>query len=235
MLLANLAKSPSLERLITLKRAPVPELSPSPLAVTQLIELFNAGTTGKFNKDATYDYLAYLFGDLAKVYYPPLGPTPRPHHPNIHSSPLVPRVHDAPHDPHPQSILLSARPPPPHPPAHHLRLPAPPPRNRLPPQKPRPPPPRPPLPPPTRRLHPPLPPPPPLLPHPRRHLRRRNGEIARRVSLSRCFAPAGKGCADFEIAPRDYVLVGYEGREGREEGDGSEWVLSCYSGVAFAD
>ena len=67
MLLANLAKSPSLERLITLSRTTIPFLSPSPRAITQLIELFNVGATRKYNKDATYEYLAYLFADLAKV------------------------------------------------------------------------------------------------------------------------------------------------------------------------
>ena len=67
MLLANLAKSPSLERLVSLRRKTIPALSTSPLAITQLLELFNVGATGKFNKDATYDYLAYLFADLAKV------------------------------------------------------------------------------------------------------------------------------------------------------------------------
>ena len=72
MLLANLAKSLSLERLITLHRTTVPALSPSPFAITQLLELFNAGPTGNYNKDATYNYLAYLFADLAKVRCMPL-------------------------------------------------------------------------------------------------------------------------------------------------------------------
>ena len=67
MLLANIAKSPSIERLIPLKRSKIPDLSPSQLAITQLIELFNRGANGSYNKHATYDYLAYLFADLAKV------------------------------------------------------------------------------------------------------------------------------------------------------------------------
>ena len=71
MLLANIAKSPSIERLIALKRSKVPDLSPSQLAIAQLIELFNRGANGSYNKDATYDYLAYLFADLAKVVIPP--------------------------------------------------------------------------------------------------------------------------------------------------------------------
>ena len=66
MLLANLAKSPAIERLIKLDRAPVPGLSTqSKLAITQLIEIYNLGSA--WNKDANYDYLGYVFGDLAKV------------------------------------------------------------------------------------------------------------------------------------------------------------------------
>ncbi|KAL9127705.1 MAG: hypothetical protein Q9217_003478, partial [Psora testacea] len=65
MLLANLAKSPSIERLIKLQRTPVPNLpTKSKSAIAQLIEIYNLGTG--WNKDADYDYLGYLFGDLAK-------------------------------------------------------------------------------------------------------------------------------------------------------------------------
>lgn len=67
MLLANLAKSPAIERLTGLQRPPVPTLSPSRLAITQLLALYNAGPTGNYSKFATYDYLAYVFADLAKV------------------------------------------------------------------------------------------------------------------------------------------------------------------------
>ena len=67
MLLANLAKSPAIERLIGLERSPVPELSPSTRSIAQLIELFNKGANGGWNKDASYDYLSYVFADLAKV------------------------------------------------------------------------------------------------------------------------------------------------------------------------
>ncbi len=67
MLLANLSKSPAIERLISLERPKVSELTPSKRAITQLIELFNQGISGGWNKDATYDYLAYVFADLAKV------------------------------------------------------------------------------------------------------------------------------------------------------------------------
>ncbi|MCJ1342896.1 hypothetical protein MMC31_001085 [Peltigera leucophlebia] len=64
MLLANLSKSPSLERLLDLKRAKVPALSSSDSALGQLIDLFNLGS--KYNSSATFDYLAYVFADLAK-------------------------------------------------------------------------------------------------------------------------------------------------------------------------
>lgn len=68
MLLANLSKSSSLARLLTLKRALIPALSPSPLALDQLIDLFNLGANGKYNAAANFDYLAYVFADLAKVF-----------------------------------------------------------------------------------------------------------------------------------------------------------------------
>lgn len=67
MLLANLAKSPTIERLVEVERPPVAELSSSKRAIVQLIELFNKGVNGGWNKDAAYDYLSYVFADLAKV------------------------------------------------------------------------------------------------------------------------------------------------------------------------
>lgn len=67
MLLANLSKSPSITRLVTLTRTTVPALSPSKLAITQLLELFNKGADGRYNTEANFDYLAWFFGDLAKV------------------------------------------------------------------------------------------------------------------------------------------------------------------------
>ncbi|CAD6565203.1 MAG: hypothetical protein ASARMPRED_006509 [Alectoria sarmentosa] len=66
MLLANLSKSPSIIRLVTLTRTVVPALSPSELAITQLLELFNKGADGGYNTEARFDYLAWFFGDLAK-------------------------------------------------------------------------------------------------------------------------------------------------------------------------
>lgn len=82
MLLANLSKSPSLARLVTLRRASIPALSPSPLVFDQLIDLFNIGANGKYNPAATFDYLAYVFADLAK--YPSISQhvlTPPSHEP----------------------------------------------------------------------------------------------------------------------------------------------------------
>lgn len=66
MLLANLSKSPSITRLVRLNRTTVPALSPSKLAITQLLELFNKGAEGGYNTEASFDYLAWIFGDLAK-------------------------------------------------------------------------------------------------------------------------------------------------------------------------
>jgi hypothetical protein len=68
MLLANLAKHDSLKRLITLDRA-LPKsknLSTSKNALDQLTDCFVKGAAGSFNKNADYDYLSYLFADLAK-------------------------------------------------------------------------------------------------------------------------------------------------------------------------
>ncbi|KAL9023130.1 MAG: hypothetical protein Q9196_007373, partial [Gyalolechia fulgens] len=66
MLLANLAKSDSLCRLLTLTRPAIPSLSPSTNALDQLLALFNAGVDGKYNPHATFEYLPYVFADLAK-------------------------------------------------------------------------------------------------------------------------------------------------------------------------
>ncbi len=67
MLLANMAKSESLERLLKLKRDPILQLSKSKLAMDQLLDCFVRGESGRYNPKADYDYLAYLFADLAKV------------------------------------------------------------------------------------------------------------------------------------------------------------------------
>lgn len=66
MLLANLAKSPKIAKLLSLKREIPKEISTSPIAIDQLLDCFVKGANGSYNKDADYDYLSYLFADLAK-------------------------------------------------------------------------------------------------------------------------------------------------------------------------
>ncbi|KAK5107200.1 hypothetical protein LTR62_001646 [Meristemomyces frigidus] len=66
MLLANLAKSPSTTKILTLKREVPKPLSTSPIAIDQLFDCFVKGAEGSYNKNANYDYLSYLFADLAK-------------------------------------------------------------------------------------------------------------------------------------------------------------------------
>ncbi|GME42032.1 DNA-binding protein hgh1 [Neofusicoccum parvum] len=66
MLLANMAKSDSLKRLLTLERAVPRDLSTSKVAMDQLMDCFVKGAEGRYNKHADYDYLSYLFADMAK-------------------------------------------------------------------------------------------------------------------------------------------------------------------------
>ncbi|KAK1065139.1 Protein hgh1 [Friedmanniomyces endolithicus] len=66
MLLANLGKSPSIKKLLTLKREVPKPLLTSPIAIDQLLDCFVKGSAGSYNKHADYDYLSYLFADLAK-------------------------------------------------------------------------------------------------------------------------------------------------------------------------
>ncbi|EEQ86104.2 DNA-binding protein HGH1 [Blastomyces dermatitidis ER-3] len=68
MLLANLAKSDSFKRIITLTRSVPKDVSDSPNALDQLMDCFIKGQDGAINKatDANYDYLAYVFADLSK-------------------------------------------------------------------------------------------------------------------------------------------------------------------------
>lgn len=70
MLLANLAKWDDLKYIISFER-PAPkeltsELTSHNRAIDQLMDLFVKGADGTYNKDADYDYLAYLFADIAK-------------------------------------------------------------------------------------------------------------------------------------------------------------------------
>lgn len=66
MLLANLAKSESIKKILTSKRDVPKGLSASPIVIDQLLDCFVKGAEGRYNKDANYDYLSYLFADLAK-------------------------------------------------------------------------------------------------------------------------------------------------------------------------
>lgn len=66
MLLANLAKSDRLRRLLTLKRSVPRPMSDSAIAIDQLMDCFVKGAEGKINKAANFDYLAYFFADISK-------------------------------------------------------------------------------------------------------------------------------------------------------------------------
>ncbi|WYZ45288.1 hypothetical protein EsH8_VIII_000604 [Colletotrichum jinshuiense] len=64
MLLSNLAKWDGLNTIVTKKQTPPEELKSNDLVLNQLVDLF-VKEKG-YNKDADYDYLAYLFADLTK-------------------------------------------------------------------------------------------------------------------------------------------------------------------------
>ncbi|KAK3379923.1 putative cytoplasm protein [Lasiosphaeria ovina] len=66
MLLANLAKWEGLKSIATKKQKPVQNLGSDDLVLNQLVDLFVKGMDGSYNKHADFDYLAYLFADLAK-------------------------------------------------------------------------------------------------------------------------------------------------------------------------
>lgn len=66
MLLANLAKSDSVTKLLKLKREVPKPLSTSSIAIDQLLDCFVKGANGSYNADADYDYLCYLYADLSK-------------------------------------------------------------------------------------------------------------------------------------------------------------------------
>lgn len=66
MLLANLAKWDGMTRILDrIQKAPE-ALGSDDLILNQLVDLFVKGADGSFNKNADFDYLAYLFADLAK-------------------------------------------------------------------------------------------------------------------------------------------------------------------------
>ncbi|KAF2007007.1 DUF383-domain-containing protein [Amniculicola lignicola CBS 123094] len=84
MLLANMAKDDSLQRILELKRDIPKELSKSKWAIDQLLDCFVKGADGSYNKHADFDYLSYFFADLAKfdqgrTYFT----TPQPHDSDI--------------------------------------------------------------------------------------------------------------------------------------------------------
>jgi hypothetical protein len=66
MLLANLAKYDELKDILSIERPAPKELASNNLAIDQLLDLFVKGADGTYNKEANYDYLSYLFADLAK-------------------------------------------------------------------------------------------------------------------------------------------------------------------------
>ncbi|KAK5660349.1 hypothetical protein OQA88_12890 [Cercophora sp. LCS_1] len=82
MLLANLAKHDALLSLLTAKLpTPPAALSTSDLALNQLMDLFVKGAAGAYNPNADYDYLSYLFADMAK-------------HPSIREFFITPQEYD---------------------------------------------------------------------------------------------------------------------------------------------
>jgi len=66
MLLSNLAKHDKIKALLTLEHPAPSELSSNNVAIDQLLDLFVKGADGIYNSSADFDYLAYLFADLAK-------------------------------------------------------------------------------------------------------------------------------------------------------------------------
>ncbi|MCJ1486250.1 hypothetical protein MMC06_006427, partial [Schaereria dolodes] len=66
MLLANMAKSDGIQRLLHLRRDVPLGLSTSKIVADQLMDCFVRGAKGSYNPKADFDYLAYLFADLAK-------------------------------------------------------------------------------------------------------------------------------------------------------------------------
>ncbi|KFA48700.1 hypothetical protein S40293_08519 [Stachybotrys chartarum IBT 40293] len=66
MLLANLAKWEGLKSVLRRKQQAPPELGSDDCVLNQLMDLFVKGQDGSYNKKADFDYLAYVFADLAK-------------------------------------------------------------------------------------------------------------------------------------------------------------------------
>lgn len=67
MLLANLAKWDAFKNVVLETKQPSPEgLGSDDTVLNQLLDLFVKGQDGAYNKAADFDYLAYVFADLAK-------------------------------------------------------------------------------------------------------------------------------------------------------------------------
>ncbi|PKS09024.1 hypothetical protein jhhlp_003637 [Lomentospora prolificans] len=66
MLLANLSKWDGMKGILQKKQKPPEALKSNDLIMNQLLDLFVKGMDGTYNKDANFDYLAYVFADLAK-------------------------------------------------------------------------------------------------------------------------------------------------------------------------
>ena len=66
MLLANLVKWDTLKSILDRKQGAPEALGSDNLIMNQLVDLFVKGSDGSYNMHADYDYLAYVFADLAK-------------------------------------------------------------------------------------------------------------------------------------------------------------------------
>jgi hypothetical protein len=66
MLLANLTKWDGLKSISTRKQDAPESLKSNELVLNQLLDLFVKGADGTYNKDADFDYLAYVIADLSK-------------------------------------------------------------------------------------------------------------------------------------------------------------------------
>ena len=66
MLLANLAKSDGLKAALKRKQKAPEALGSDETILNQLMDLFVKGQDGAYNKEADYDYLAYVLADLSK-------------------------------------------------------------------------------------------------------------------------------------------------------------------------
>ncbi len=66
MLLANMAKWDGLKSIAARRQDPPSALQSDGLVLNQLLDLFVKGADGSYNKDADFDYLAYVLADLSK-------------------------------------------------------------------------------------------------------------------------------------------------------------------------